>query len=211
MKRMLQVASVVVAAALAGLLAVRLASAVNRSTTPPPPRSAFDPALGHNLADHWLTTVGGQQWSLTSFDNDFGQRCEGINVPGRGAGIGCIPSSAQFADSPVVVHLGSAQDIGGDRARWDMEWLWGRADRDIARIDLTLTDCEIVHLPLDNDGYFLYVVAPAQIEANVGPGTLAAFDIRGERLIQKSVTLDAPTSPGNVPIPGAITPAAPNC
>lgn len=208
MKRITVLFLLVAGALFAGLLAAHFASAVGNE--PGPTQGEFDPALGHNRADHFVQTLADGQWSLTSFTNDLGEVCSGITVPGHGLGVGCIDAAAEFSASPLVVHAGSSQSPGGDSRRWHNYWVWGHAQTSVVnKLQLTLTDCTRVPLPMDG-GYFLYVFSPSQIDQNVGPQSVTALAADGSAITTQAATIDPPGSP-NGPITGAVAPVASAC
>jgi len=193
MKRTVNIIVVLVAAVAAVLLAARLAGARMHDASPAPlPRDAFDPSLGTNVEVHLAEVATDGDWSVTSFTNDLGMSCSAISVPGHGPSTECADPGSEFSDSPVVVHSGFAQVVGGTPQTPRLQWVWGtvRAGSGIDRLELTLTDC--THQPLEfDDGYFLYVFSPAQVSAGVNAQTVTALDASGGAV----ATADARPSP----------------
>jgi len=184
MKRAVNITVLLIAAVAAVLLAARLAGARMHDASPGPlPRDAFDPSLGTNVEVHLAQVATDGNWSVTSFTNDLGMSCSAISVPGHGPSTECADPGSEFSDSPVVVHSGFAQVVGGSPQTPRLQWVWGtvRPGSPIDRLELTLSDCTREPLALDDD-YFLYVFSPAQVSAGLGAQTVTALNASGGTL-----------------------------
>jgi hypothetical protein len=88
-----------------------------------------------------------------------------------------------------LLYYGSGQD-GPDLSVWDRAWLWGFASTTVAKLDLTMSNCAHVVLPVDSAGIFQRISATGELHAGVLPARVDAFDVHGRAIFSERIVLD---------------------
>ena len=150
----------------------------------------FAPARDSRFETLRVTSNGGE-WQKATYRNEAGESCELLVVPGEGRGYGCSAPSSE----PLVASWGSRQipEIRDAAHAWDEAWVSGTAREPIARVQLVLTDCRILELPLTEGGAFLGVVGPAVMHAGINPHSVRGLNARG-RVLATDVAEFAPAT-----------------
>lgn len=201
--------------ALAIVAAVGTAGAIYGSDLPgalisTTPRTT--PAPGERVARVLDQTVEGQQWSLAAFTNAAGEFCAGETVPSDagdgGQGLSCRKPETLFKDSPLVYFVGARQRPS-DLSSWANVWVWGFAAPDIHRLELRLTNCARLHLPITEERLFFKVFGRTD-RSTIAPQDLVAYDQYGGVVAEEPTPLSPPSSPA-ARAAGAAVPERSNC
>ena len=149
------------------------------------------PAVGSKF-ETLKASLNGAEWSLSSYRNTKGELCMLEVVPGEGRGYGCWPGL--FDSGPLVVNWGSRQNPENPvEGRWDEAWVDGFAGSPIARVELVMTDCTSIELPLTSEGAFFGVVGETVMDAGVSPYLARGLDTKG-RVVATDVAKFGPAT-----------------
>lgn len=151
-------------------------------------------------------SVDGRDWSFSTYRNAAGDQCMVEVVPGEGRGFGCRSAATLFANGPVYASWGSRQrSNSGDRGHWETAWVEGLAAPEVATVELVLTNCATLDLPLGPDRAFFGVVGSEALKGHAMPYAIRARDALGRTLTQIAIelgpvsakrgTVKAPASP----------------
>ncbi len=170
----------------------------------PAPASAFNTLRA---------TVDGRDWTFSTYRNVAGDQCMMEAIPGEGRGYGCQPRTSLLARGPLYATWGSRQDPAatGDLAHWDAAWVEGLAAPPVASVEVILTNCVVIKLPLSADGAFLGVIGQQAMRGDSLPYVVQGRAASGA-VVQKTEVKLAPlsTKSGNIGQPTAPQ-AAPAC
>jgi hypothetical protein len=197
---------ILVVAGLAATIAAALFLLVTHSSSPPAQAAFIAKRMDTRLATggvpqvHAREVVDGQPWSVKSFTNPEGQICAGETVPNDGGeggqGLTCRDPNSMFSNGPLVYFVGSRQLPGPSHLKaWDNVWIWGWAAGQVATVDLQLTNCRAIRLPIDSGRIFFHVFGAETIHGGLGPQNLIARAADGTVLETAQTPLDPASTP----------------
>jgi hypothetical protein len=147
------------------------------------------PAAGSRF-ETLTAKVNGAAWSLSSYRNSKGELCVVEVVPGEGRGYGCNVAGPD----PLNASWGSRQDPDARGATdWDEAWVEGIARPPVTRVELVLTDCTSIALPMTSEGAYFGVVGAGAMHAGVSPYLVRGLDAKG-RVVASDVSEFGPSS-----------------
>jgi hypothetical protein len=147
------------------------------------------PAAGSRF-ETLTAKVNGAAWSFSSYRNVKGQLCVVEVVPGEGRGYGC---NVEGPD-PLGASWGARQDPDARGATdWDEAWVEGIARPPVRRVELVLTDCTSIALPMTSEGAYYGVVGANAMHAGVSPYLVRGRDAKG-RVVASDVSEFGPAS-----------------
>lgn len=156
-------------------------------------------------------SVDGREWSFSSYRNTAGQQCMLEAIPGEGRGYGCQDAKTLFIHGPLYLSSGSRQEPNGnsDHSHWDAAWVEGFAASPVTFVELLMTNCATIPLPLNADGAFFGLVGKEAMHGRFVPYAVQGRDASGG-VVQKIVVELGPTSgkTGKVAAPPAPRPEA---
>lgn len=152
-------------------------------------QSELAPAAGARF-ETLTAKVNGAAWSFSSYRNSKGELCVVEVVPGEGRGYGCKLGGPY----PLNASWGSRQDPDArGTTAWDEAWVEGIARRPVTRVELVLTDCTSIALPMTSEGAYFGVVGADAMHARVSPYLVRGLDARG-RVVASDVSEFGPAS-----------------
>ena len=161
-------------------------------------QSELAPAAGSRF-ETLTAKVNGAAWSLSSYRNSRGELCVVEVVPGEGRGYGCNVAGPD----PLNASWGSRQDPDARGATvWDEAWLEGIARPPVMQVELVLTDCTRIALPMTSEGAYFGVVGADAMHAGVSPYLVRGLDAK-RRVVASDVSEYGPASGAD----GVIGPA----
>jgi hypothetical protein len=156
------------------------------------PPERVTPAAGTTKSKRVPIHVDGAEWSITTFVNQLGELCAGINVPDEGQGLSCFPEGDQLLGADLRIFPGSRQKPGGDLRRWDFIWVWGFTSPKARSIEIVRTDCSRQTVTPDELGVFLYVAGSAVVHEGIWPHRVEARSITGEVVASEQIRFEPP-------------------
>jgi hypothetical protein len=161
-------------------------------------QSELAPAAGSRF-ETLTAKVNGAAWSFSSYRNSKDELCVVEVVPGEGRGYGCRVGGPD----PLNASWGSRQDPDArGTTAWDEAWVEGIARRPVSRVELVLTDCTSIALPMTSEGAYFGVVGAEAMHAGVSPYLVRGLDAKG-RVVASDVSEFGPASSAD----GIIGPA----
>jgi hypothetical protein len=161
-------------------------------------RLDITPQAGTSIRSEHGQTVDGQPWSLTAFTNSQNQVCAGQLVPNDagdgGQALTCRDPQTMFANTPLVAFSGARATHATIGKGWTNSWVFGWASPAVASVNLRLTNCSVIQLPLSADHTFLQVFSRGQLASGVAAQTLTALDSAGRTIGSQDVVVAPPVN-----------------
>jgi hypothetical protein len=157
------------------------------------------PKQNAHVTTHAATVVDGSTWSVRSHSDPQGARCAFLQIPGGGQGGTCFRQE-HLVDRELAVISGSSQREGNLRT-WDAAWVWGLAKPRVRKVELQMTNCDVIDVPVDSAGIFLHVVPADLLAARVWPHRLIARDDLGVVMDTHAVKISPTPTMGVEEIP----------
>ena len=148
------------------------------------------PAAGSPITAHARTELGGGIWSVTIYRNTDGLFCHGENLGDHGQAMGCVERASLFEEGPLFVGSGRRQ--ARDPAQWNVFWTYGFTAPPVVAVEIISTDCSREEVPLDSEGVFLDLTAPARIYDGVWPYRVLGKDAEGNVVAEERLPLRPP-------------------
>jgi hypothetical protein len=121
--------------------------------------------------------ANGVQWQMATYRNAAGKWCELHVVPGEGKGYGC----SRLGTEKLIASWGSRQlpDTRNTAYEWDEAWVSGIAQAPITRVEILLTDCSALGLPMTMSGGFFGVIDASIMHSGVLPHSVRGLSASG--------------------------------
>ena len=140
-------------------------------------------APGSSVTQRLRTRHAGRAWSMITFETAAGRECFGLVRITRILSISCELEPVPGRRPRTI--LGPTENGWEDGAGWREIALWGRADSSVATLLVLHTDCTVRPVISDRDGWFFYLSEPDELDSDVWPRRLLAYDARGNLITQK--------------------------
>jgi hypothetical protein len=125
---------------------------------------------------HSRTKIGTSEWAILTYKTSEGLRCAAIHAGAEGTFIGCGSSIRPATATHAFVQPGAQQFPGSSTKRsWDLSWVWGLAEPDVAIVKIVLTDCTSLLARPDRDHVFLSFVTPTLTRRGATPAEVVTL------------------------------------